>query len=535
MTVSMKRWGAGLMAAVLAVPAAMVALPASADAQDVVLRAVKHSALRVLDPIMTTAYMSRNHGYMIFDTLFALNSEFEPQPQMVDGWEVSDDQLTWTFTLRDGLVFHDGEPVTSADVIASLRRWGERDSMGQELMRFTSEMNAVDDTTFEIVVSEPFGLMLQALAKPSSNVPFIMPERLAQTPSTEAIPEQIGSGPFVFVDEEFEPGARVVYRKFEDYVPREEEPSWTSGGKRVYVDQVEWVHIPDHGTAVNAVVGGEIDWMENPPWELLPIAESAPNIVARQLQPLGSQGMLRPNFLHAPMNDQKVRQAIMYAIEQESYMQALVGPPEYYTVCGAMFMCGTPLETEAGSEPLLTRNQERARELLEESSYDGEPIVIMYPTDVITLSGYPPVTAQAMEAVGFNVDLQAMDWQTLVSRRASMDPPEEGGWHIFHTNWVGYDINNPIVSQALVSKGTDGGWFGWPEFSDIEELRQSFARAATQEEQLEIAEQIQQRAYEEVLYLPMGQYREIAIYGDHLEGVLEGPAPIFWNIRKNAD
>jgi peptide/nickel transport system substrate-binding protein len=533
MPVSIQRWKACLMAATFAVPAALMSMPAPAEAQETVLRAVKHSALRVLDPIMTTAYMSRNHGYMIFDTLFSLNENFEPQPQMVDTWEVSDDQLTWTFTLREGLLFHDGEPVTSADVIASLRRWGERDSMGQELMRFTKEMNAVDDNTFEIVVTEPFGLMLDSLAKPSSNVPFIMPERLAQTPSTEAIPEQIGSGPFIFVDEEFQPGARVVYRKNENYVPREEEPSWTSGGKRVYVDQVEWIHIPDHGTAVNSVITGEIDYMENPPWDLLPIAEAAPNVVARQLQPLGSQGMMRMNFLHPPMNDQKVRQAIMYAIEQESYMQALVGPPEYYTVCGAMFMCGTPLETEAGSEPLLTQNLERARELLAESSYNGEPIVIMYPTDVITLSGYPPVTAQAMEEVGFNVDLQAMDWQTLVSRRASTEPPDQGGWHIFHTNWVGFDINNPIVSQALVSRGTNGGWFGWPEFSDIEELRQSFARAEDAQEQLKVAEQVQERAYEEALYLPMGQYREIAIYGDHLEGVLEGPAPIFWNIRKN--
>jgi peptide/nickel transport system substrate-binding protein len=532
MRFSIRRWTASLMAAAVAVPVAAVAVPTAADAQEVVLRAVKHSALRILDPIMTTAYMSRNHGYMIFDTLFALDENFEPQPQMVDTWEVSDDQLTWTFTLREGLLFHDGEPVTSNDVIASLRRWGERDAMGQELMRYTAEMNAVDDDTFEIVLSEPYGLMLESLGKPSSNVPFIMPQRLAETDSTESIPEQIGSGPFVFVDEEFEPGAVAVYRKFEDYVPRDEEPSWMSGGKRVYVDRVEWVNIPDHGTAVNSVISGEIDWMENPPWELLPIAEAAPNIVARQLQPLGSQGMMRINFLHPPMDDPKVRQAVMYAVEQESYMQALVGPPEYYQVCGAMFMCGTPLETDVGSGPLLEQDLERAKELLAESSYDGQPIVIMYPTDVITLSGYPPVTAQAMEEVGFNVDLQAMDWQTVVARRASMDPPEEGGWHMFHTNWVGYDINNPISSQGLVASG-EAAWFGWPDFPDIEELRRSFAQTADPEEQVRIAEQVQEQAYEQVLYLPLGQYVEIAIYGDHLEGVLEGPAPIFWNIRKN--
>ena len=211
-------------------------LAGAADAQTT-LRAVKHSDLRVLDPILTTAYMSRNHGYMVFDTLYALDSDLVPQPQMVDTHEVSEDQLTYTFTLRDGLKFHDGADVTGADVAASIKRWGERDGMGQVLMDFVESIDQGEaPNQFVIKLTEPYGLVIDSLAKPSSNVPFIMPARLAETPSTEPIPEQIGSGPFKWVADEYQPGVIAVYEKNEDYAPRDEPPSFAAGGKVVKVD-----------------------------------------------------------------------------------------------------------------------------------------------------------------------------------------------------------------------------------------------------------------------------------------------------------
>jgi peptide/nickel transport system substrate-binding protein len=503
------------------------------DAQT--LRAVKHSDLRVLDPILTTAYMSRNHGYMIFDTLYALDSDLVPQPQMVDSHEVSEDQLTYTFTLRDGLKFHDGADVTGEDVAASIKRWGERDGMGQVLMSFVESMaQGENPNQFVIKLKEPYGLVIDSLAKPSSNVPFIMPKRLADTPSTEAIPEQIGSGPFKWVADEYQPGVIAVYEKFEEYVPRDEPPSFASGGKVVKVDRVEWVVMADDQTALNALQAGEIDYWEQPPSDLLPILDANPEVTVKNLNSLGFQTIMRPNALNAPMDNPLVRKAAIAAVNQKDVLEALVGTPDLYKICGAMFICDTPLASDVGSETLTQGNgMEQAKALLEEAGYDGTPIVVMHPTDVASLRSQPVVIAQAMRDAGFTVDLQAMDWQTLVGKRASQASIADGGWHMFMTNWVGADVFNPLVNNMVNGKGKNGGWFGWPDVPKLEELRIEYATATSLDRQKELAEEIQKIAYEEGIYAPIGQYFVPTAWANTLEGVLDAPAPLFWNITKN--
>lgn len=509
-----------------------LALAAGAPAAAQTIRAVMHSDLRVIDPIITTAYITRDHGYMVYDTLFSLDENFEVQPQMADV-EVSEDGLIYTFTLRDGLTFHDGAPVTAEDAIASINRWAERDGMGQKLMDFAASFEPVDDTTMEMKLKEPYGLVLQSLGKPSSVVPFIMPKRLAETPSTEAIPEQIGSGPFRFVADEFQPGVRAVYEKFEDYVPRDGEPSWGAGGKVVKVDRVEWITMPDAQTALNALMSGEIDYIEQPPIDLLPILQSNDELVVENLNELGYQTIMRLNFLYPPFDNVKVRRAAMLAMNQQNVLDALIGNPEYYQKCGAMFVCGTPLETEVGAEEVVEGSgMEKARALLKESGYDGTPVVLMQTTDVSSLKAQPIVGAQLLRDAGFNVDSQAMDWQTVVTRRASQEPPANGGWNVFYTNWVGADVMNPLVNLPLIGLGKDGGWFGWPENAEIEKLRDDFARATDPAEQAEIAAKIQEKAYEDVMYVPLGQYVTPSAWSKTLSGVLPGPVPYFWNISK---
>jgi peptide/nickel transport system substrate-binding protein len=509
---------------------ALMSAPLSAET----LRAVKHSALRVLDPIMTTAYMSRNHGYMIFDTLYALDSDLVPQPQMVSSHTVSDDGLTYNFTLRDGLAFHDGTPVTGDDVAASISRWGERDGMGQVLMSFVDSMKqGALANEFVINLKQPYGLVIDSLAKPSSNVPFIMPKRLADTPSTEPIPEQIGSGPFVWVADEFQPGVLAVYAKNEKYVPRSEPASWASGGKVVNVDRVEWVVMADAQTALNALQAGEIDYWESPPSDLLQILELNDEVTVRNLNKMGMQTIMRPNTLNAPMDNVMVRKAAIAAVNQKDVLDALVGNPELYNLCGAMFVCGTPLASEVGSETLVKGNgMEMAKKMLVDAGYDGTPIVIMHPTDVGTLRTQPVVVAQAMRDAGFIVDLQAMDWQTLVGKRASQASIADGGWHMFMTNWVGADVFNPLVNNMVNGKGSNGGWFGWPDVPKLEELRISYATAPTLELQQGLAAEIQKIAYEEAVYAPIGQYFVPTAWSNNLEGVLDGPVPFFWNITK---
>src|ERR1700761_3388945 len=272
---------AGVSAAVLTfVLSAALAFAAPPNAKTIT--AVMHSDLRTLDPIFTGAYITRDHGYMVYDTLLATDANFDIRPQMAD-WKISGDKLTYTFTLRDGLKWHDGSPVTAEDCVASLQRWAKNETMGQLLMKFTASLEAADAKTITLKLKEPYGLVLQSIGKPSSLVPFMMPKRLAETPAGTPIPELIGSGPFKFVKAEFQPGVKAVFEKNTDYVPRKEPPSWTSGGKVVKVDRVEWLTVPDAQTAVNSLQAGDIDFMEAPSYDILPVLESKPDIKVETL------------------------------------------------------------------------------------------------------------------------------------------------------------------------------------------------------------------------------------------------------------
>lgn len=524
------RLATALLTGAIAVPGAL--LHHAAEAQT--LRAVMHSDLKIVDPIWTTAYITRNHGYMIYDTLFAMDANGEIQPQMVDSWTVSDDQLVYTIKLRDGLQFHDGAPVTAGDAVASLERWGRRDTMGVMLMKYVEAIEAVDDKTFTLTLARPYGLVLQSLGKPSSQVPFIMPRRIAETPEGEQISDYVGSGPFVFKTDEWKPGAIAVYEKFADYQPRAEEPSWGAGGKNVKVDRVEWVWIPDQQTAISALLSGEIDLIEQPPHDLLPILEGDESIVLYDQNPLGNQYMGRFNSLHPPFDDARIRRAAILAMNQEDYLQAVIGDPRYYKACAAMFVCGTPLATDTGGEVLLESDFEGARKLLEEAGYDGTPVVLMHSTDLQVLTNLAPVAKQHLEKAGFKVDMQDMDWQTLVSRRAKKDDPAEGGWNMFLTNWVAADVLNPIGTAALNATGA-GAWFGWFDDPRLEEMKRDFAEAGSLEEQQKIAEAIQVYAIGELgTHAYLGQWLQPVALRSNIKGMLQGPAPYFWNIEKQS-
>ncbi|HEX7073004.1 MAG TPA: ABC transporter substrate-binding protein [Hyphomicrobiaceae bacterium] len=518
----------GFLAAALLAGTSLVQ-PAAAKEKTIV--GVMHSGLRVLDPIITTAHITRDHAYMIYDVLIAVDENFTPRPQMAD-WTISDDKLTYTFTLRDGLKFHDGNPVTAADAVASLKRWGKRDSGGQLIFDVTESLEAKDPKTIVWKLKKPFPALLETVGKQSAVPPFIMPERVANTPPDKAITEYVGSGPFVFVESEYQPGVSVTYKKFADYVPRKEEPSWMAGGKVVKVDQVKWITMPDAQTAINALLSGEIDYIEQVQIDLLPLLQASDDVVVETRDDLGYQTMGRMNFKHPPFDNVKIRQAALKALSQKDVLNTLIGNPDYYKVCGAIFGCGTPLADESGAETLIKGgDKEAAKKLLKEAGYDGTPVVLMQPTDVVTLTAQPVVAAQALREVGFNVDMQPMDWQTLVTRRASQAKPSEGGWNLFFTNWMVPEINSPLISPMLNGRG-DQGWFGWPKDDKLEELRAEFIAADTPEKQREVAIKIQKHTLENVIYIPLGQYAAPQARSKKLTGMIPSPVPVFWNVDK---
>jgi peptide/nickel transport system substrate-binding protein len=497
------------------------------------ITAVMHSDLRVIDPGFTTAYITRDHGYMVYDTLLATDANFKVQPQMAE-WTVSDDKLTYTFTLRDGLKWHDGAPVTAEDCAASLKRWGKNDVMGQKMMEFVASIEPADAKTILVKLKEPYGLLLDSIGKPSALVPFMMPKRLAETPAGKQIAEQIGSGPFKFIAAEFQPGVKAVYEKNTDYVPRKEAPSWAAGGKVVKVDRVEWITMADAQTAVNALQSGDIDFLENPPYELLPVLEANSELTVDTLNKFGNQTYGRMNFLLPPFDNPKVRRAALLAINQKDVLDALVGNPKYQQTCGAVFICNTPFASDVGAGEIAKGgNMEAAKKALAESGYDGTPIVVLAASDVLMLKAQPIVVAQLLRQAGFKVDLQTMDWQTVVSRRANQKPVGEGGWNMFFTFSVAADVMNPIVSSQLGGKGKSS-WFGWPDDPKLEALKDKFVRAASLEEQKKIAADIQQEVYDQVILLPLGQFLAPSAWRKSLSGVLDGPAtPVFWNVDKS--
>jgi peptide/nickel transport system substrate-binding protein len=512
----------------------LAAGPAWAQSAPTTLRFIPQADLRSIDPIWTTAYITRNFGYLVFDTLFALDKDFKPQPQMVDRWTVSDDKLTYSFTLRDGLKWHDGQPVRAADCVASIERWGKRDPFGQKLMEAVGEITPVDDKTFTISLKTPFPLLLDALGKLSSNVPFMMPERLAKTDPFQQIPEAIGSGPFKFVKSEWVPGNKVVFVKNTEYLPRKEPPSFASGGKVAKIDRIEWLYIPDPATASAALNAGEADWYEQPPTDLLPVFAGNPDIVVATVDPLGNHGILRFNHLQPPFDNLKLRQAVLNLVDQQDYMRAAAGNPKYWKTCATLFVCGGPLETNAGADALLKApNLATAKELIAQSGYKGEKIVLLDATDQPIVHGQALVTLAALRQAGLNVELQASDWGTLITRRASKAPIDQGGWSLFHTWTAAPDLLSPALNGPL--RANDGkAWFGWPDDSKLEGLIDEWFKAPGLAGQKKLAADIQTEAYDnDVPYVPTGQFVIPTAYRKNLHGIIIAPVVFFWNVEKD--
>lgn len=502
--------------------------PAAAHAQPpATARIVLHAPLRVLDPVLTNAYITRNHGYLVYDTLFAMDAAGKPQPQMVETWKVSADQLEYSFTLRKGLKFHDGSAVTADDVVASLKRWGERDPMGQRLVAAMDKMEAAGTDTVTIRLKRPFGLMLDALAKPGSPVPFIMPKRIAATLASQAITEVVGSGPYKFVPADFQPGVKATYVKFTDYVPRKEAPSSFAGAKVALVDRIELVNISDAQTAVNALRSGEVDFVEDVPPDLMPQLEG---VKAVALKPYGKNSnafTLRMNWHQPPFNNVKVRRAALAALYEVDYLDAQIGDANVYQVCGAVLTCVSPYASEDGATQTKKPDLARAKALLKESGYDGTKVVILHPTDLPIISSFASVTAQTLKQIGMNVEIQSMDWATLLARRTKKEPVAQGGWSVFHSSFSSLDLLSPIVNPNLDGRG-EAGYVGWSRNDEMEKLRDQFAQESDVAKRKQIATAIQKLSYEQVFFVPLGGYSKYKGYSKRLANMVDAPLPLFW-------
>ena len=498
-----------------------------------VMKFIPQADLAVIDPIWTTAYVTRNHGFLVFDTLYGQDAQFKAQPQMVEGATTEADGKTWKLTLRAGLKFHDGTPVLARDCVASLQRWGKRDAFGQALFAATDELSAPDDKTILFRLKKPFPLLPDALGKTGSNIAAIMPERLAKTDPFTQVTEMVGSGPFRFMPNERVVGARVVYERFADYVPRPSGvASFTAGPKVVHFDRVEWNVIPDSSTAASAMQSGEMDWWENPPGDLLPLLKRNGKLNVLVQDPTGSLGYMRPNFLFPPFDNPAFRRALLGAVKQSDYMTAAAGTDTslWHTPVG-VFCPSSPMASTVGMDALKADpDLEKVRQAVKDSGYKGEKVVVMGATDLPIIDAIVNVGVDMLKKAGVNVDYQAVDWGTVVQRRARKDPPDKGGWNVFFTYWSGLDNFNPAGDIAIRGNGA-GGWFGWPTMPKLEELRTQWFDAPDEAAQKQICGQIQQTVFDEVPFFPLGQLYQPTAYKKELTDVLDGFV-LFWNVKR---
>jgi peptide/nickel transport system substrate-binding protein len=488
------------------------------------LTVVLESEVTILDPHFTTATISRTFGLHVFDMLFAMNEHGEMKPQMVEAWETSADRLTWTFALRDGLEWHDGSAVTSADCVASLKRWSVRDPLGKMLTAATASLEPVDARSFKLVLKEPFPLLLEVLGKPNAPLPVMMPARLAATPADQRIPEPIGSGPFRFVKDQWRPGSGMVLERNAGYLPRKEPPDFLAGGKNVKIDRLDLRVMPDASTGANALMAGEIDYMQYLPFDILPLLEKERNV---KLMGLGGihqfQGNFRLNHAAPPFDNPAIRKVLWKLVDQDATLTA-IGVPERYRAkpCPSFWMCGTLFSTDAGATGARF-DLAAARSELKAAGYKGEPVIVLEVAGSISQTA-SHLLVQNMRDAGFTVEQQPRDWATVLARRAKKE-----GWSMFPVYSNGTDMFSPLSHFYVAA--TCNEFPGWSCDDRIPALLKAFARAPTAEERKRIAADIQVAAYELTPSVMWGQFTRPAGYRTNLKGLIQSSYPMFWEVE----
>ena len=527
----MRGWMRGAMAA-MAMAAGLSAMPAGA--QEKPLRLVVNVGLQNLDPIASPSFVTRNFAYMVYDTLVAMDSKGQFRPQMLEGWKTSEDRLSWTFTLRPGLEFHDGTPVTAADAVASIKRWGQRDSIGRRLMAATGEMKVLDGRSFVIQLAKPFGGVIEALGKPSVHVPFIMPARIAEsTPPTQAVKDVVGSGPYLFLKDEWVPGERTHFRRNPKYLPRDEPADGLAGGKRALMERVEFLTMPDISLRAAALTQGEVDYLEYAPFDYLPRFQRDRNIVIAKPGGIAQiVGGVSINFNQPPFDNIAMRRALQAALVREEVVSAH-GLPEAMRnpACLSVYLCGTPYASDVGGDIIRSPSIERAKQLLQQAGYKGEKIVLLQPADSALINPMALVVIDLLKRAGFNLEVSTSDWSSIAQRWVAREPIEKGGWNLVPVIYTGFDMADPLSNVAIGYNCTNNQPWGYcnPAMTPVLD---AFAAESDPAKRKALAADLQKLAYEFVTFPLDGQFTSPAVWRTELEGVIDFGFPVMWNIKR---
>ena len=522
----------GVRQIIVAMAAIAIAM-SQASAQPQTLRVSLDGDLQSLDPVASSSLITRIFGLTVFDVLIAQDSRGVYRPQMLESWESSPDRMTWTFTLRPGLAWHDGSPVTAEDCVASIRRWSQRDGVGRLMMAATAALSVVDERRFTLQLARPYGFVVETLGKPTNNIPVMMPARLAATDPARNIPEVIGSGPYRFSPGEYRPGNRTVVLRNPAYRPRTEPADGAAGGKTVHFDRVEFISMPDPATKAAALQAGEIDFIQRAPFDYIPQFLRDRNIT------IGSgggapqyMGIFQFNQVQPPFNNLGARRAVQQLMDQREFLAAFGLPPGATRICYSLYTCDSPYSTDAGTAVLRDISIARARTLLREAGYAGEPAVVLDPTDVPAIHTIALVIADRMRQAGINVQVRSTDWSTIAQQRFSRNPVERGGWSVLPLIWSSEDLGMPLTNTPLVNNCLN--YVGWACDDALKALMDAFTSESDPARQRELAAQIQARAHEVVNTVISGQFTVAPAYRSDLRDVLPIATPVFWNMRRVA-
>jgi len=503
-----------------------LARPAIGAGNSRVLRFVPPIDPSSLDPLVKASVANTEAALMVFDTLYGLDASLTPQPQMVDRHEQSDDRLIWRFTLREGLRFHDGAPVRAQDAVASIGRWAQRAPLGVRMKTQLNEMRVIDDRQFEIRLKRPCPQLLYGLGRRTDCV--IRPERVAAHADafTDA-KEYTGSGPYAFLPDEWMAGAHLAFRRNEHYVPRTEQPSLWAGGKVANFERVEWTILPDPVTAVGALAKGEVDWLDISLPDYVPQLRQTASVTVEQLNPFGVWAELQFNVKAPPFDNPALRRAMLPAVNQSEFIQAVVGAQtDLMRVGVGLFLAESPFQSRAGMEVLTgPRDLDLARRLLKASGYTGAPIAQLAATDSPRISALSLVAQQMMVGIGLNVDFQAMDYGTLLSRINKGGQAGSENWHCFCDTWTGTAVLDPGSHFPLFGPVPD------PD-PQMKTLRDAWFDAPDLAAQKTIPDQMQLRAFEDPPFLPLGEYFNLSAYRTGLSAFVHSDSALFWNVRR---
>jgi peptide/nickel transport system substrate-binding protein len=514
---------------VVLLTALILASPAVAEST---LRAVMNIELQVLDPQVTTATVTRTLGYLVYDTLISMDSQGRFHPQMLESWQASEDRLTWTFTLRSGLAWHDGSPVTAEDCVASLRRWARSDGFGKRLMDATQDISVTDPRSFTLHLSRPFAFVIEALGKPNAYVPFILPAKLLANATAKPLTEVMGSGPFIFRKDEWVPGDRAVFHRNPAYQPRAEPPDGVAGGKVAYFDRIEILSMPDPAMRIAALQTGAVDYLEILPMDYIDMMRHDPAVTVIRQPPMAQiMGGLSVNNLLPPFNDVRIRKALQIALDQSEIMAGMGLPPDMYLpFCQSVFLCGGPY-ADAGTDALRHPSAEKARAMLQAAGYNGERIVLLHSTDSATINPISLVVIDQIKRAGFNLDVVSADYSSLAQRRLKKAPLDQGGWSLMPVVFSGYDMINPL-SHYATSYSCSGANAGWNCDPGMPPLVAAFEVETDPAKRQALATEMQLRVLDQAPEMFLGQFSPPTAFRSNLHGVIANGVHVFWNVRR---